>query len=76
MSAVVGLGRSTRLLAAAGLYTQSPGYEKLIQSDYVVDQVDLDFERARHLSVGRGAGPRPGGLTARVERVSQAVRPV
>jgi hypothetical protein len=52
VSATVGLGRSTRLRASAGLYTQSPGYEKLIQSDYVVDQLDLDFERARHLSLG------------------------
>ncbi len=34
-SAVIGLGRSTRLRAAAGLYAQSPGYEKLIISDYL-----------------------------------------
>ncbi|PYQ41483.1 MAG: hypothetical protein DMF77_15595 [Acidobacteria bacterium] len=47
LSATVGLGRSTRLRAAGGLYTQSPGYEKLIVSDYLVDQVDLDFEHAR-----------------------------
>jgi hypothetical protein len=66
VSGTIGLGRSTRLRAAAGLYTQSPGYEKLIQSDYVVDQVDLDFERARHLSFGveRDLGL---GVTARVE---------
>lgn len=66
VSGTIGLGRSTRLRAAAGLYTQSPGYEKLIQSDYVVDQVDLDFERARHVSLGveRDLGL---GVTARVE---------
>ena len=66
LSGAIGLGRSTRLRAAAGLYTQSPGYEKLIQSDYVVDQVDLDFERARHLSLGveQDLGL---GVTARVE---------
>jgi TonB dependent receptor/Carboxypeptidase regulatory-like domain/TonB-dependent Receptor Plug Domain len=52
LSATLGLGRSTRLRAAAGRYTQSPGYEKLIVSDYLVDQVDLDFERARHFTLG------------------------
>ena len=65
-SAVVGLGRSTRLLAGAGLYTQSPGYEKLILSDYLVDQVNLDYERARHLTIGVEQD-LPGGLTARVD---------
>ena len=52
LSATLGLGRSTRLRAAAGRYTQSPGYEKLIFSDYLVDQVDLDYEHARHLTLG------------------------
>ena len=66
VSAVVGLGRSTRLRAAAGLYTQSPGYEKLILSDYLVDQVNLDYERARHLTIGVEQD-LPGGLTARVD---------
>ncbi|HEV7498457.1 MAG TPA: TonB-dependent receptor, partial [Vicinamibacteria bacterium] len=65
-SAVVGLGRSTRLLAGAGLYTQSPGYEKLIVSDYLVDQVNLGYERARHLTIGVERD-LPGGLTARVD---------
>ena len=36
-SATLRLGDSTRLRAGGGLYTQSPGYEKLIQSDYFVD---------------------------------------
>ncbi len=31
------LGAHTRLRVAAGLYTQSPGYEKLIQADYFLD---------------------------------------
>ena len=31
------LGPRTRLRGGGGLYTQSPGYEKLIQSDYFVD---------------------------------------
>jgi TonB-dependent receptor-like protein/carboxypeptidase family protein len=65
-SGVLGLGRSTRLRAAAGLYTQSPGYEKLILSDYLVDQVNLDYERARHLTLGVERD-LPGGLTARVD---------
>jgi hypothetical protein len=65
-SAVVGLGRSTRLRAAAGRYAQSPGYEKLILSDYLVDQVNLDYERARHLTIGVERD-LPGGLTARVD---------
>ena len=37
---------STRLRAALGRYTQSPGYEKLIQSDYVLD---LTGDGAKHL---------------------------
>ena len=37
VSASLGLGASTRLKGAVGRYTQSPGYEKLAQSDYVLD---------------------------------------
>ena len=40
------MNASTRLRAAIGKYTQSPGYEKLVQSDYVLD---LTGEAARHL---------------------------
>ena len=40
VSAVLSLGESTRLRGAAGRYTQSPGYEKLAQSDYVLDLSD------------------------------------
>ena len=66
VSGTIGLGRSTRLRAAGGLYTQSPGYEKLIQSDYVVDQVARPRLRARGQILRRGARPRPRGH-ARVE---------
>jgi outer membrane receptor protein involved in Fe transport len=64
------LSSTTSLGAAVGLYTQSPGYEKLLQSDFFIDltdaAVDLDYERAVHVIVsfekelGRG-------ITARVE---------
>jgi hypothetical protein len=50
----------TRLRGSLGFYTQSPGYEKLVQSDYFVDltapgKLALDNEQARHalLSVER-----------------------
>ena len=47
----------TTLRAATGLYTQSPGYEKLLQSDYFVDLsnaagLDIRSERSRHLVAG------------------------
>lgn len=65
------LGRATRLRAGGGLYTQSPGYEKLIQSDYFVDLSSdlgrqLRHERAWHAVLGleRDLG---ASLTARVE---------
>jgi hypothetical protein len=66
LGATYALGTFTRLRAALGLYTQSPGYEKLVQSDYVVDQVDLRFERARHAILGLEHDLAPG-VTARVE---------
>ena len=31
------IGKGTSLRAALGRYTQSPGYEKLVQGDYVLD---------------------------------------
>jgi len=65
------IDRATRLRAGGGLYTQSPGYEKLIQSDYFVDLTgelgrSLLHERAWHAVVGieRDLGAR---LVARVE---------
>ncbi|HET6900142.1 MAG TPA: TonB-dependent receptor, partial [Vicinamibacteria bacterium] len=67
LSATFGLGPGTRLRASAGLYAQSPGYEKLIVSDYLVDQVDLlGFEKARHFSLGIEQD-LPHGLSARIE---------
>ena len=65
------LGGGARLRAAFGLYTQSPGYEKLVQSDYFIDlsaarELRLLHEKATHVVVGveqeLGAD-----LTARVE---------
>ena len=57
------LAPQTRLRAAVGRYTQSPGYEKLAQSDYVLDITDanaaaLRSERAT-VDVGRDR-TRPG----------------
>lgn len=61
----------TRIRLAGGLFTQSPGYEKLLQSDYFVDlseadALDLRSERAWHGLAGieRRMG---GGVTLRVE---------
>jgi hypothetical protein len=47
----------TTLRAGAGLFVQSPGYEKLIQADYFLDlsgdaPLDLEMARARHLLLG------------------------
>lgn len=51
------LGRGTSLRAAVGRYTQSPGYEKLVQGDYVLDLTgpgasSLRSERATQTSMG------------------------
>ena len=56
-AATVALGWESRLRVAGGLYTQSPGYEKLIQSDYFFDLspdriATLRHERATHLVAG------------------------
>ena len=58
-AATVRLPRSSRLRVAGGLYTQSPGYEKLIQSDYFFDLSpavvsNLQHERSTHLITGFG----------------------
>jgi hypothetical protein len=62
---------ATRLRAGGGLFTQSPGYEKLIQSDYFVDLSgdlgrSLRDEKAVHAVLGleRELGR---GVSARVE---------
>jgi hypothetical protein len=65
------LGGGARVRAAGGLYTQSPGYEKLTQSDYFIDlsgahDGGLLHEKATHVVVGleQALGR---DLTARVE---------
>jgi hypothetical protein len=52
-----GVAENTRLRAALGRYTQSPGYEKLVQSDYVLDLTGaeghlLHSEKALQASAG------------------------
>jgi hypothetical protein len=71
MALVADLTGATRLRVAGGLFTQSPGYEKLLQSDYFVDLSNADAlglrsERAWHAVVGveRALGP---ALIARAE---------
>jgi hypothetical protein len=64
------LNSATRLTAASGLFTQSPGYEKLLEGDHFVDltaseRLDLVPERAAHMIVGLDRDL--GGLQARVE---------
>lgn len=60
----------TILRAAAGLYTQSPGYEKLLQSDYFVDLSNansLGLQSERSVHVISGLEHTLGSLTARAE---------
>jgi hypothetical protein len=57
LSATWALGGRARLRGAFGLHRQSPGYEKLVQSDYFLDltgdgPLALESERARHVLVG------------------------
>lgn len=54
LQATYAIDGATRLRGALGIHTQSPGYEKLLQSDYFVDltaegTLDLRSERARHV---------------------------
>ena len=71
LSATIAASDTTRVIGAAGLYTQSPGYEKLAQSDYVLDFTSpevraLKSERAWQtaLSIERQL---PAGLSVKVE---------
>ncbi len=71
LRATLDLTPKTRLRFATGRFTQSPGYEKLLQSDYFVDlsntaSIDLKSERAVHALAGveHDFGD---GLRARVE---------
>jgi hypothetical protein len=57
ISVSLDVGSATRVTGAVGRYTQSPGYEKLAQSDYVLDLSDeaiggLRSEQSWHGSVG------------------------
>ncbi len=70
-AATVALGWESRLRVAGGLYAQSPGYEKLIQSDYFFDLsparvISLRHERAAHLVAGFERDVW-GGALARIE---------
>ena len=65
------LGPSRRIRGAIGRYTQSPGYEKLAQSDYLLDlggaaAAALVSETAMHGSLGVEQD-LPGGITLRAE---------
>ncbi len=69
VSAGMALAPGLRLRAATGLFTQSPGYEKLLQSDYFVDLtsgVQLRSERSIHV-LGAVEKDLPHGLTGRAE---------
>jgi len=71
VSASLSLGQLTRLRGAVGRYTQSPGYEKVSQSDFVLDFSDASIGGLRSersvqasLSLERDLG---GGVSVRVE---------
>lgn len=71
LAATADVRGGVRLRAAGGLFTQSPGYEKLLQSDYFVDLTNagalrLRSERAWHGLVGVERRLTPG-LLARAE---------
>jgi hypothetical protein len=66
----VDVGAGFRLKGAAGLYTQSPGYEKLLQSDYFVDlsaQDGLTLANERSWHGIAGLERAFGGTLARAE---------
>ena len=61
---------ATRLRAAVGRYAQSPGYEKLVQSDYVLDLSGSNASRLkseRALQSALGLEHTVGSLTMKVE---------
>ena len=55
ITASYGFGSRTRLRAAVGRYTQSPGYEKLVQGDYVLDLTGAAGGRLRSEQAGQGS---------------------
>jgi TonB-dependent Receptor Plug Domain len=71
MSLAIDLTPRTRVKGSAGLFTQSPGYEKLLQSDYFVDLTsdsarDLSSERSTHV-IGALEREISASATARIE---------
>ena len=78
LSAVLELTPGTRVRGAVGMFTQSPGYEKLLQSDYFVDLTDaattgLNSERSTHAIVALEREWSPA-VTFRVEAYSKRFR--
>ncbi len=75
---VVDLTGRTRLRIAGGAFTQSPGYEKLLQSDYFVNltsenDAKVRSEKARHAVLGLEHTIAPG-VVARVEGYYKSFR--
>ncbi len=71
VAATLNLNEATRLRAAFGKYTQSPGYDKLVQSNSFVDlsntgKLDLPNERSLHTSLALERDLAPG-IEARAE---------
>jgi hypothetical protein len=70
-TATLALDSRTRLRTALGRYTQSPGYEKLVQSDYVLDLTGANVGRLRsEQAIQASAGLERdigSGATLRVE---------
>ena len=69
LSASFAASAATRLRAALGMYTQSPGYEKLAQSDYVLDLTNESVLRSERATQASASVERdlPGGVAVKVE---------
>jgi hypothetical protein len=69
LSASIAAGASTRLRTSLGMYTQSPGYEKLAQSDYVLDLTNASTLRSEHAMQASASVERDfhAGITVKVE---------
>jgi hypothetical protein len=70
VTATYGLSDRTLLRAAVGRYTQSPGYEKLVQSDYVLDLTGPAATRLRSeaaMQASLGLEHTVAGATLRAE---------
>ncbi len=71
LQASLALTSTSRLRLAYGRHTQSPGYEKLVSSDYMMDlsgdgRLPITNERSTHVILGLEQELLPG-LTARLE---------